>query len=240
MLAVIQTIVTSLFAGRPEPFSVTAVPALATSGVVFRVFTFSAGLPGSTSGPARAGVPGIVGAVTAVGSAAATDCRSSTPAAAAQMRASLRLEDERARDVLVMARPFALLRLAGVGDDGHRVVVRAERVRLGLEHDPEGGAAERVVRRDVPRRRPEPDPVRRRPVSAPVQLLVRLAWDLHVGVLHVLGREDVARRGLGAPDAEDELLSALEHVRLRAADRPRSGCRWSRPVDRVDVEEDVE
>src|SRR5262245_39925279 len=150
MLAVIQTIVTSLFAGRPEPFSVTAVPAFATSGVVFRVFMFSAGLPGSTTAPASAGVPGIVGGVTAPGSAAAPVRRSSSPAAAAQVSASLRLEDERAREVLVMARPFALLRLAGVGDDGHGVVVRAELVRLGLEHDPEGGAAERVVRRDVP------------------------------------------------------------------------------------------
>ena len=70
-------------------------------------------------------------------------------------------------------------RLLGRGlqlrDDRELVLVGAERVVLGLEDDLRGGLAERVVRREDPRGRPEPDPVGRRPVRAPVQLEVRRA-----------------------------------------------------------------
>ena len=78
MFAVIQTRVTALDGGRPVPETVSAAPAGATSGFVVRVFIGSAGLPASTTAPGRAGVPGITGAVTGIGSAKAADCASSS------------------------------------------------------------------------------------------------------------------------------------------------------------------
>ena len=69
MLAVIQTSVTFALAGSPLPVNVTAAPGFATSGFVVITFIVAAGLPGSTSGPGSGAAPGMIGVVTAVGSA---------------------------------------------------------------------------------------------------------------------------------------------------------------------------
>ena len=83
MLEVIQTRVTSDFAGSPVALKATDVPTLTTSGFAFMSFIVPAGLPGSTSGPGSGAAPGMIGDVTTVGSAEAADPRTRTPMAAA-------------------------------------------------------------------------------------------------------------------------------------------------------------
>ncbi len=133
-----------------------------------------------------------------------------------------------------------LLRLQLRRDDVDRVVVRRGLAALEVEDDVERRLAERVRRRDDPRGRPEVDLAARRAVGAPVQRHVRHAGDRHVSRVHVVRRQDVVGREIGAPGADDDLLAALEHVGLGAADRPLRGADRSGAGDRVDVERRIE
>src|SRR3990172_7472811 len=93
MFAVIQTMLTSLPAGRPAPLSENAVPARAMSGVVFRTVMFSDVFMAAATGPGSPGTPAIAGAGTGGGAATAAAGRSSEPATAAPVSASLRLQE---------------------------------------------------------------------------------------------------------------------------------------------------
>src|SRR5215208_6400673 len=167
MFAVIQTIVTSLLAGRPAALIVTFVPARATSGFVFSACIVAAGCPAFTTGPGSAGTEGIAGAVTGPGSADATAGATSSASVASRPAVAARgSETDWVVVVFMVVVPsrFSLLR-----DDGERVVVGAGLAAVGLEADSRYGVAERVVSGDDPRHGPEPDAVRGGAVRAPVE-----------------------------------------------------------------------
>jgi hypothetical protein len=78
--AVFQTMLTALFAARPEPAIVNGVPAFPMSGAVFSTAMFAACFAGGAIGPGSGATPGMAGGVSGVGVATAGADRSSAPA----------------------------------------------------------------------------------------------------------------------------------------------------------------
>src|SRR5262245_18814705 len=175
------------------------------SGVTLSVCIVAAALPGSTTGPGRAATPGMAGAVTGFASASAAVGASSADAATAAPTAIFIKREAERVVVLMVVVPSRLSRL---GDDRDRVLVRPGLAGVGGEADLHDRVTERVVGRDVPEVRPEPDPVGGCAVGAPSQVHVRLAGDRVVRVVDVLRRERLAVGHVHAPRAEHELLAA--------------------------------
>src|SRR6266498_913813 len=159
----------------------------------------------------------------------------------------------RQRRVSVAAVPSrALKRLGGVSwcswmlafvrlwRDRDQVVEGAGLAGHGCEADANGRVTEGIVLRDVPEVRPEPDLVAGGTVRPPVQAHIGLAGDTEVRVRDVVHREHGPGQKVESPRAQNELLTALEDIRLRTADRSRCGAGRSSSVDAVDVDTEVE
>ncbi len=117
----LQTMLTSLLAARPEPAIVNAEPGRPMSGVVFSTPMLVAGVAGAAIGPGSAATPGIAGALSAtVVEAAGADRtadadRSSAPASIEPTSTSLFV-------ILVLMVSLSLSLLGSVRNQGMIVI----------------------------------------------------------------------------------------------------------------------